>query len=228
MKHLLIGIIILLSSSVSCQSEKTTENKGDIAEQIVDKVCGELSDKNSDLEEYLLMAKDLIQNDETINKQFKSEIDKNKTSSRIEEKFDTYLKFLFRRNCPKYRKEYDKIDKNYEDRLLIREGYVNNRNLVFDMFDDVELEKLIKYFEVKDVEKLKKHLAQMKVGFKEAKDQTFVHTTKLNRDELVFYNNFLNYVTGDEKLIIVFVFDITGEKIIKYGFYYGEVEIREE
>ena len=229
MKHQLIWIIIiLLSSSVSCQSEKTTENKKDIAEQIVDKVCGKLSDKNSNVEEYLLMAKDLIQNDKVINKKFISEIDKNKTSSKIVEKFDVYLKFLFRRDCAEYRKEYDKIDKNYDDRFLIREGYVNNRDLIFDLFDDAEFDELVQYFEVKDIEKLKEHLAKIKVGFKKAKDQTYVHTTKLNRDELVFYNNLLNYVTGDEKLRIVFVFDITGEKIIKYTFNYGQIEIIEE
>lgn len=225
--QLIAVILILLSSSVSCQNKKTTENKKYIAEQIVDKVCGELSNKNSNVEEYHSMAKDLIQNDKVIKNLFTLEIDKNKTSSRIEEKFDTYLKFLFRRDCAKYRKEYDELDKSYIERLLIREGYVNNRNLIFDLFDDAEIDELVQYFEVEDVEKLKQHLIQIRAGFKNAKDQTYVHTTKLNRDELVFYNNFLNYVTGDEKLRIVFVFDNTGKKIIKYAFNYGQIEIIE-
>jgi len=229
MKHqLIVIIIILILGSISCQSGNVNAEEKDLAERIVEKICNDLSEKNSNVEEYLLMAKDLLINDNLFSKEYNAEIEANKASVRIEEKFDAYFKFILRRDCKEYRSNYDELDKNYEDRLLVREAYLNNRNLIFDLFDNEETSKLIQYFGVKDEEKLKKHLEQIKIGFNQAKARTYLHTTKLNRDEIVFYNNFSDYVSGDEKFRVVFVFDVTGENITKYAFNYGQIEIIEE
>lgn len=223
--QLIVIILILIWVNVSCQSEEVVKGNADFAEMIVEQICNELSLKNSNIEEYLYMAKDLIQNDNVFSKQYGIEIEANKEIARIEEKFDAYFKFTLRRECKEYRKEYDNLDKNYENKLTIREAYLNNENLMFDLFDDIELDKLVQYFEVKNEDKLKTHLEQMIVSLREAKKRTYLNTTKLNREEITFHNNFSDYISGKEKLRFVFVFNVTGKKIVKYGFNYENIDI---
>lgn len=228
MKHLTtVLILILFSSIVSCQNEKTTKTE-DIAERVVIKACNDSLGKNASITEYLEFSKKLIQTDKLISDDYEKEIKLNKQVSRIEEKFDAYIKFLLRRDCNEYRKAYDEKDKTFEGKLLLRAAYLNNRNLLFDLFDNEDINKLTKYFDVEDNEQLQKDLKQFIKGFNKAKKKTFVYTTNQNREEIIFYNNFLNYMSGEEKLKIIFVFDIAGEKITKYSFSYGEIKIIKE
>ena len=96
------------------------------------------------------------------------------------------------------------------------------------MSDNKDVDKLVDYFAIDGEEKLRNDLVQILKAFDEAKANTFVHTTKIDHEQTVFYNNFLDYISGEEELRLVLVFDILGEKIIEYAFSYKQIDIIEQ
>jgi hypothetical protein len=220
-------ILILFMGNISCQNEVTTNLEIDPAERVVDKTCSELSEDKSSIQEYQNTLKGLIQNDSSISKAYTTELSIFKEIPQIEDKLEKYINFILKRDCKKYRELLDKLDKNYEDKLLIRKAYLINRNIVYALFDNEQPKTLIKYFDVENEEKLEEHLKQIISKLKKGKRKAFLNTSKLNVDKIAFHNSLKNYVSGNETLMLVLEFDSSGEKITKYAFNYGEIKIVE-
>lgn len=136
-----------------------------------------------------------------------------------------YFTFLMKKNCKAYRKIYDNKDKSFLENDKIRNSYLYNKDFGYSLLDNQENISL-DFFEKNIRSKIPDLILKLKNGFITLQNISFLHTTRLNSDKgIVFYNSLLDFISGDELLIYVLIFDISTEKVKEVHYSFQEEKI---